>query len=292
MQQRGHSLAAIGFAVTACGLFAVMDTATKYVVQTVPVLMALWVRYMVQALFSSAWLLPSHGRTIWRTRQPRLLLLRGLLLVTSTILAILSLRLMPVGEFVAIIMVTPVLVTVLSATVFGERVSPGQWLCVVVGFVGAVLIVQPGSARFTWSILLPLGCMASAVGYQLLSGYLGRTEQPATVHFYSMWVGAIISTLLLPWGWTLVQSPLMWSLLLMMGMIGAISHFLLALAYQRAPATVVVPYIYSQVGFAVLFGWLVFGDFPDHWSLAGIALVILSGIGNAWQLRMRARANG
>ncbi len=80
------------------------------------------------------------------------------------------------------------------------------------------------------------------------------------------------------------------SLMVALGLIGAISHFLIALAYQRAPATVVVPYIYTQVGFAVVLGWLMLGDFPDPGSLGGIARVILSGIGNVWPLRLRARA--
>ena len=287
MQQRGHSLAAVGFAVSACCLFAFLDTTTKYVVQSVPVLMALWVRYLMQAVLSSAFLLPVHGRAVWRTHQLRLHLLRGLLLVFSTILAILSVRLMPVAEFVAIVMVTPVVVTVLSATVFSERVSPVQWGCVVLGFAGAMLIIQPGSARFGWSTLLPLACMGASAGYQLLSSHLGKTENPATVHVLSMWTGAIVSTLLLPWGWSAVPSVWLWSLLLMMGAVGAISHFLLVLAYQRAPATMVVPYMYSQVGFAVLFGWLVFGEFPGPWAAAGIGLVVLSGLGNVWQMRLR-----
>ena len=291
MYQRGETLSAIGFAVVACGLFALMDTATKFVVQTVPVLMALCVRYLVQALVSSAWLMPTYGGVVWRMRQPRLLLSRGLLLVTSTILAILSLRMMPVADFVAIIMITPVVVTVVSATVFREPVGRSQWACMVLGFVGAVLIIQPGGARFSWATLLPLGCMAASVGYQLLSSYLVRSEHPATVHFSSMWVGAILSLVLLPWGWAVVHSPLLWSLMVAMGLIGAISHYLLTLAYQRAPASVVVPYIYTQVGFAVLFGWLVFTDFPGQLTLAGIALVILSGIGNAWLLRLRATSN-
>ncbi len=292
MRQRSETLAAIGFTVAACGAFALMDTATKYVVQVVPVLMALCVRYILQALVSSAWLLPKYGRVVLRMQSPWLLLLRGVLLVLSTLLAILSLRMMPVADFAAIIMVTPVVITVLSATVFRERVDPMQWLCVVVGFAGTLLIIQPGGARFNWSTLIPLGAMAGTVAYQMLSGYLGRTEHPATVQLSSTWIGAVLSTILLPWGWTAVQSPLMWSLMLSMGLFGAIAQFLMALAYQRAPATVVVPYFYSQVGFSVLLGLLVFGDFPAVWSLAGIALVIVSGIGNAWQLRARTRSGG
>ena len=288
MRRGGSVLPAIGFAVAACFLFAFLDTLSKYVVQTVPVLMALWVRYLVQAVLSSASLLPVHGRTILHTAQLRWQIVRGLFLVLSTILAILSVQRMPVGEFVAIIMLTPVLVTVLSATVFSERVSPAQWLCVVLGFAGALMIMQPGGQRFGWATLFPLGCTSAAVGYQMLSSHLGKSENPATVHFFSMWTGALVGTLLLPWGWSSDHSAAVWWLMVMMGACGALGHFLLVLAYQRASASVVVPYMYTQVGFAVLFGWLVFGDLPDHLAAAGIALVILSGVGNAWQLRRKA----
>ena len=288
MRQGGNALPAIGFAVAACFLFAALDTLSKYVVQSVPVLMAVWVRYMMQAVVSSAFLLPVHGGAVWRSAQIRLQIVRGVVLVLSTILAVLSVQRMPVADFVAIIMLTPVVVTVLSATIFAERVSPAQWACVLLGFVGALLIMQPGGPRFGWATLFPLGCMAAAVGYQMLSSHLGKTENPATVHFYSMWTGALVGTLLLPWGWSTGHSPWVWFLMLMMGATGAIGHFLLVLAYQRAPATVVVPYMYSQVGFAVVFGWMVFGDLPGQWVAVGIGLVILSGVGNAWQLRRKA----
>ena len=98
---------------------------------------------------------------------------------------------------------------------------------------------------------------------------------------------AIAASLLLPWGWSTVDSGFMWLLMVAMGAMGAVSHFLLALAHQRAPATEVVPYMYSQVGFAVLFGWIVFGELPGTLAGSGIVLIILSGLGNAWQLRLR-----
>ncbi len=289
MRERGNSLVAIAFAIGACCLFAALDTLAKYVVQTVPVLMALWVRYLVQALLSSAVLLPLHGRAVWRTAQPGLQVARGLALVASTLLAILSVQRMPLGEFVAILMVTPVVVTVVSAIFFAERVTPAQWFCVLLGFAGTLLIIQPGDARFGWATLFPLGCMVAAVGYQLLSSHLGKTEQPATVHFYSMWIGAMVGTVLLPWGWSAVDSVWSWWLMFAMGVVGASSHFLLVLAYQRAPASVVVPYMYTQVAFAIVFGWIVFDDLPGRWATAGITLVILSGMGNVWQMRLRLR---
>lgn len=287
MTRRKASLAAIALTLIATCLFAIMDTTTKYVVQTVPVLMALWARYFLQALVSGLWLWPRHGRALVHTRQPWLQALRGLALVTSTLFAILSVRFMPVGEFVAIVMLVPVIVTLISATLFRERVRPSQWLFLLVGFAGVMLIIEPAQPRFGCSTLFPLACVVASVAYQLTSSHLSRTEPASTVHFLSMCSGAIIACLLLPWGWSTVDSGFMWLLMVAMGAIGAISHFLLALAYQRAPATVVVPYMYSQVGFAVLFGWIVFAELPGALAGTGIVLIILSGLGNAWQLRLR-----
>jgi drug/metabolite transporter (DMT)-like permease len=129
--------------------------------------------------------------------------------------------------------------------------------------------------------------VVASVAYQLSSSHLSRTEPASTVHFLSMCIGAIAASLLLPWGWSTFDSSFMWLLMVAMGAMGAVSHFLLALAYQRAPATEVVPYMYSQVGFAVLFGWIVFGELPGTLAGAGIVLIILSGLVNAWQLRLR-----
>ena len=197
MPLRKASLAAIAFTLAATCLFAIMDTTTKYVVQTVPVLMALWARYFLQALISSLWLWPTHGLALLRTRQPWLQALRGLSLVASTLFAILSVRFMPVGEFVAIVMLVPVIVTLISATLFRERVRPTQWLFLLVGFAGVMLIIEPAQPRFGWNTLFPLACVVASVAYQLSSSHLSRTEPASTVHFLSMCIGAIAASLLI-----------------------------------------------------------------------------------------------
>ena len=126
-------LGGIAYVIGACACFATLDTATKYVALTVPVWMALWVRYLMQALVSTAVLLPLHGRRLLVTRHPSLQLLRGLLLVASTVMAYFSLRLMPVGEFTAIVMMTPMAVTVLAVTLLKEKITPLHWLFVFGG---------------------------------------------------------------------------------------------------------------------------------------------------------------
>lgn len=281
-------LAGIFFIVLATACFAVLDTTAKYVVLTVPVLMAAWVRYILQAVLSSLVLLPAHGLRILRTRQPRLQLVRGLLLTTSSLLAFVSLRFMPVAEFTAIVMVTPLVVTLLAVTVLKERVAPLHWVFVAGGFLGVLAIVRPGGHALGWAALLPVGCTVVNSVFQLLSSHLGKTEPAATTHLYTSWVGTIVLTAALPVAWASVDATGTWLLMLLMGAMGAVGHFLLSLAYSRARAVTLVPYLYIHIGFAVIGGWLVFDQLPDAWSWTGMALIAVSGICGAW---LTAREN-
>jgi len=194
--------------VLSCAFFAVLDSISKLVIASVPVLMVIWARYLMQAAFTTAMLTPRYGRTLWQVRHPWLQLVRGALLVGASLLALLSLRFMPVGEFTAIIMLTPLAVTVLAVFLFQERVVPLQWVCVIGGFAGAMLIIRHGSDQFGWAPLLALGCMASNTGFQLLTSHMARLqENPAATHFLSGWAGAVALTLVLPLAWSTVASP-------------------------------------------------------------------------------------
>lgn len=276
------ALLGIGYLVAATACFATLDTTTKYVALAVPVLMALWARYVVQAVISTAILWPIHRWSLLQTVHPRLQLLRGLLLIGSTCMSFLSLRFLPVAELTAIVMATPMVVTVLLVTVFKQRIAPLHWLFVLGGFAGTMMIVRPAGNHLGWAVLLPLGCLAVNSVFQLLSSHLGRSESPATTHFYSVWVGAVLSSLALPFAWELFDSALLWLLTVFMGVMGALGHFLLATAYQQAPASTLMPYLYCNVAFAVFGGWLVFSHVPDGWGLVGICCIAVSGICSAW----------
>jgi len=223
-------LGGIFFIVLATACFAVLDTTAKFVILTVPVLMAAWVRYFLQAILSSMVLLPAHGVRILRTRQPRLQVVRGLLLTSSSLLAFVSLRSMPVAEFTAIVMVTPLMVTLMAVTVLKERVAPLHWVFVAGGFLGVLAIVRPGGHVLGWAALLPVGCTIVNSVFQLLSSHLGKTEPAATTHLYTSWVGTIVLTAALPIAWAAVDSATTWALMLLMGVMGAVGHFLLSLA--------------------------------------------------------------
>lgn len=281
--RRGHrALAGIALVIAAVACFATLDTTTKYISLGVPVLMALWFRYLFQAVATAAAVLPTRGLAVLRTAHPRFQCLRGVLLLLTSLFAFFSLKYMPVGEFTAIVMITPLVITLLAATQLNERVSPLRWTLVVGGFAGTMIIIRPGSDDFSWTLLLPLGLVASNAWFQVLTSKLARTEDPMTMHLYTGWVGALLSSLALPFVWTTLESGTLWAGLCLMGLMGTVGHFLLILAYQRAPAATLTPYLYAQIGFAMLGGWLVFAHVPDRWSLAGIALVAVCGAAGAW----------
>lgn len=274
--------AGIAFLVAAVACFSILDTTTKLVSVGVPVLMALWFRYAFQAIATTVAVLPKRGLSLLRTAHPKFQLLRGVLLLTTSVLSFFSLKYMPVGEFTAMVMITPLVITLLASLTLGERVSLLRWALVVGGFIGTMVIIRPGGDDFSWTMLLPLGLVITHAWFQILTSRLARTEDPVTMHFYTGWVGMLLASLALPFVWVTLDSWMLWAGLVLMGVLATVGHFMMILAYGRAPASTLTPFLYAQVGFAMLAGWLVFSHVPDRWSLIGIAMITVCGATGAW----------
>ncbi len=281
-------LAGIGLVLLAVACFATLDTATKVSVTAVPIVMGVWFRYAFQAAMTTAVLLPTYGTSLLRTAHPRYHLLRGALLLTTSLFAFFSLRYMPLPEFTAIVLIAPLAVTLLAATALKERVSPLRWTLVSGGFIGTLVILRPGGESFGWAVLLPIGLVVTNAWFQVLTSKLAQTENPLTMHFYTGWVGTLIAACGLPFVWAALPSWHWWALLCLMGLMGTVGHFMLILAYQRAPASTLTPYLYGQIAFAMLGGWLVFSHVPDTVSLVGMGLIAACGAAGAW-LTVRER---
>ena len=142
--------------------------------------------------------------------------------------------------------------------------------------------MRPGGASFHWASLLPLGLVATNAWFQVLTSKLARTEDPVTMHLYTGWVGTLGASLVLPFAWIQLGASWLWLLLGLMGLAATIGHFMLILAYQRTSAATLTPYLYSQIAFAMLGGWLVFEHVPDQWSMAGMVMIAVCGAGGAW----------
>jgi drug/metabolite transporter (DMT)-like permease len=276
--------------VGASTCFAVLDTTTKYVSAWVPLLMALWFRYAFQAVATTLIVLPSRGTGVLRTNHPKFHCLRGVLLLACSLFSFASLKYMPVGEFTAIVMISPLAITVLAATVLKEHVSSVRWALVAGGFAGTLVIIRPGGEAFNWASLLPLGLVATNAWFQVLTSKLARTEDPVTMHLYTGWVGALLATLPLPFVWTRLPHLWLWLDLVLMGVVATVGHFLLILAYQRAPAATLTPFLYTQIPTAMLGGWLVFQHVPDRWSMVGMVTIAVCGAGGAWLTVLERRS--
>ena len=272
----------IALLVAAMACFAVLDTTTKFVTLSVPVLMALWFRYAFQALATTLAVLPARGWALLRTAHPKFQCLRGLLLLISSGLAFFSLKYMPVGEFTAIIMITPLVITLLASLTLGERVSWLRWALVMGGFAGTLIIIRPDGDDFDWAMLLPLCLVVTHAWFQILTSRLAKTEDPFTMHFYTGWVGTLVTSITLPFAWAWLDSWTLWIGLGFMGLMGTVGHFLMILAYARAPASTLTPFLYAQIGFAMLGGWLIFSHVPDQWSLVGMGMIAVCGATGAW----------
>jgi drug/metabolite transporter (DMT)-like permease len=272
----------------AVACFSVTDAITKSLTSRYPVPLIVWARWGFQVLAMVAWLAPKIGIRMLQTGQLRLQLVRGCLLVCSSMLFMTALKYLPLADATALNYTTPAIVVVLAIVFLGERFTWPRIAFVIAGLTGMLLIVQPGAEFFKGASLLALGCAVCYAVYQITTRMLAG-EDPRVTLFYPALVGTLIMTCVWPWFGTRVQTT--WvdlALLIAIGILGTIGHFLFILAFQRAPASALTPFTYLQVVFATLIGWLVFADFPDALTLIGMAVIAGSGLLLTWHERRRA----
>ena len=266
------------FAVLAMASLSFSDATSKWVMLSVTPVMVLWFRYAVQALGTALVLAPVRGRAMWRTHSLRWQLLRGLLMVSCSLLAFYCLQRMPVAEFTATVMLTPLVLTALARFVMKEPVSPLRWLMVVGGLIGAMLVIRPGGQVDPSVGWMALTVVLTYAVFQAVTSHMTRTEDPAVMQLYTGWVGWGVSTLLVFNAWVTPQSPHEWTLLLLLGLAATLGQYLLIVAFSKAPSSVVSPFLYTGVGFSTLMGWWLFDHMPDALAFTGMGLVVLCGL--------------
>lgn len=289
MTRFSHTQQGVALVILAMACFVGIDTTTKYVGAFAPLIMVLWSRYVVQAALTTSLLLPRRGRLLFRTQHPRLQLLRGLLMVGSSMLAIASLKVLPVGDFTALMMLSPMLITLCSALALGERVPAVRWVLLTGSFAGAMIVIRPGADDFNWATLLALLLVVCNTCFNLLTAYLARDDDGGTMHFYTGVVATAVASVALPFAWQTPAEPGMWLWMALVGVFSTLGHFFLILAYGRARPSTLTPYLYFQIAFATLSGWLFFSHTPDRWSLVGILMIAVCGVTNTWLSGRNAR---
>lgn len=288
MDNRHQSLYGVLLILLSGILLASHDGLSKYLTQLYPVFLVVWARYLAQVVLMLGMFAPRMGRRVFHTLRPWPQLLRGLSLVSVSIMFISGLRYIPLAEATAVIFLTPLMVTVASA-LLGERVSHSQWLAVGVGLLGVMIIVRPGGALFTPAVLLPFGAAISFTVYQLLTRRLSGTDHPVTSNFLSSLVGFLVMSVLVTFNW---RTPSVHDAVLMasLGLMAMSGHLVLTQAFRYASAASLAPFTYGQIVFAGIVGFIAFGHIPDAEAIAGMTVIIASGLCMAYvQSRQASR---
>ena len=258
--------------------FSALDTTAKWLVLSLPVFQVVWLRFLTHSLLGLALLAPRYGMRLVRVQQPKLQALRALMLAVLTGLNFWALRYLQLDVTAAIQFSVPIMIALISARWLGERLDARSWIAIVLGFGGVLLIVRPGSQAFHPAIVLSILNAVLYAAFNLLTRRLAATELPAATQLLSA-IGATV--LLTPLGlleWKTPEDWLSWMLVLSMGLVGGLGHLMVAQAHRYASAAVLAPFLYQQIVYMGLLGWLVFGHVPDLAVVSGAAIVTFSGL--------------
>lgn len=268
-------------------LFSCSDATAKYLSSELPGFEVVWLRYIVFVFM----LLPSmlrRGGGALRSSRPGLQLLRGLLMLGSSMLFITCLPLLPLADATAIGFVSPLFITALSIPVLGEKVGLRRWAAILVGLVGVLLVIRPGTSSFQPAAILPILSAFTWAGAIILTRKMSGADGTTTTLLYTAVSALCVVSLIVPFYWV-TPSLRQIGLGLVYGGFASGGQWMVVLAYHRAGASVLAPLIYAQLVWATALGYLVFHTVPDAWTLAGAAVIVASGLYTAHRERVRAR---
>lgn len=269
--------------------FPFMNASVKYLSAEIDTPMIVWVRYAGHFLFMLIVFLPGRGMRLFRTRNLKVQVLRSLLLLTATVCYFIALQFVPLTTAAIIGFTSPFIVTALSPSILGEQLGWRRWAAVGAGFAGALIIIRPGSGGMHWAGFLVLGTAACYALYQVLTRKLAGHDDAATTITYTALVGAIITSLVVPFYWQSPQSFKQVLLFLAIGFIGGFGHYFVVKAFQYGQASVLAPLVYGQLLGATLLGYWLFGDLPDAWTWVGSGIIISCGLYIGYREGLKSR---
>lgn len=258
-------------------LFVSMDTLVKDLVQRNPPPLLIWMRFLVHMAMAAAIMLAvPRFRPFMRSKAPVRQLVRSALLLCTTTTFFFGLMYLKLADLVIITQAAPLMVVALSVLLLGEKVGPRRWLGVLVGFVGVVIILKPGFG-FDWASMFGIASAVIYAIYQIMTRSLSGADHTMTTFFYTASVGAVVMAAVAPFFW---QTPSLADALLILlpGLIGGSGHLLLIMAFARSEASLLAPYFYTAIVWAVILGWAIFGEVPDIFTFIGAGLIAAAGL--------------
>jgi len=280
-----HPLRGIGLIVTSTVFLACSDALAKYLSLTLPAIEIAWFRFLVFFIILIP-MMVTKSPNVFRSTRPALQVWRGIALVSSSLFFISGLRFLPIAEASATSFIAPLFVTALSIALLGEKVGFRRWAATMVGLIGVMIVVRPGSSAFHPAAILPI---VSALGWAstlVLTRMISGKDRAITTMAYAAITGLCLLTALVPFAWA---APSWWDVFIAIG-IGVASttgQWIVVLAYRYADASVLAPFSYSQLVWVTILGFFIFGEVPDLWTVGGAAVIIGSGLYTAHRERLR-----
>ncbi|MEZ5647463.1 MAG: DMT family transporter [Alphaproteobacteria bacterium] len=258
-------------------LLASMDGAGKHLTHTYSIFQVMWVRFLFLLPLVSLLALRKGVYRPWRSQQPRLQIIRSLILLFEIAFFILSFKYLPLADVHAIASASPLLATALAVPLLKEKVDFRRWAAVLIGLVGVLVIIQPGLSSFSYLSLIPLLSAALWGLYQVLVKAVSTTDNVETGLFYTASIGVIALSFIAPFSWVTPDIE-GWFFLTLVALLGCGGHFFMMKAFELAPASALQPFNYTLVVWATIIGAIGFGDLPGHWTIIGAGIVVAGGL--------------
>lgn len=267
---------------------SLLDTAGKLLALAgYHVVMIAWMRYTINTVFMAVTLVPLYrrrtGKSILQSAQPKLQMLRALLMLISTLAFFSVLKIVPLAEGTAMNFCAPLLVLAASPWLLGEKTYASRWIAVAVGFIGMLIVVRPGGAIAPLGVLMGLISASTFACVAMMTRKTNIKDDPMVTLFYSGLGGMLFSSLAVPFFWSShMPTTQQWLILASTGVTSTIGHFFVNSAYKHAEASLLTPFFYLQIISATTMGWLVFNQLPDSFTALGIAIICGSGVAIAF----------
>ncbi|NHQ74032.1 DMT family transporter [Roseovarius gahaiensis] len=274
--------------VTTTFIFAVQDGISRHLAGEYNVLMVVMIRYWFFAAFVMTVAARKAGglRAASATSQPLVQGFRAVLLVAEICVMIFAFTLLGLVESHAVFACYPLLIAALSGPVLGESVGWRRWAAIGVGFIGVIIILEPGFGVFQPQAIVPLIAALMFALYGLLTRYVARRDSAATSFFWTGTVGSVAMTAVGTWFWEPMSGP-DWGWMALLCVTGALGHFTLIKCYEVAEASAVQPFAYLQLAFASALGLMVFGETIRLNVALGTALIVAAGLFTLWRQRQK-----
>ena len=258
-------------------MLPIMDGFAKYLSSTIPVLQITWSRYFFTVIIVLPVMFFFFRNNFKWTEQPKLQLIRGLLLFSANILFFYSISVISLAKALTLAFIAPLIVTILSPLVLGENVGPRRWVAVITGFIGSLIVLRPGFVEINFASVAALGTGFLYGIYLIVTRKLHDSDHPLLTLLLTGVVGAIIGSMIMPSVWV-QPTTIEWCMMFAIGFFASIGHLLLILSLRYADASKLAPFGYFEIITNIIIGYFFFNHFPDSWTFIGLSVIISSGI--------------